>query len=97
MQYESKIKKVHTQCERVWITNLWAGVVENLDVCIEGMVHGIRGTVISVSQVPQQFQHLNKKIDKGYLQLSTCTSTDKYMYTFQADSMKKLRSTNSAI
>lgn len=35
-------------------------------MCIEGMIHGISGTVITVSQVPQQLQHLDTtSVDKG--------------------------------
>ena len=38
--------------------NLRAGVVQDLDVGTESMVHGIGRAVISVGQVPQQIQHL---------------------------------------
>ena len=39
-------------------THLWAGVVEDPDVCTEGVVHGVYGTVVTVSKVPQQLQYL---------------------------------------
>ena len=39
---------------------LRAGVVKDFDVCIEGVVHGVCGTVIPMGQVPQQFQNLEE-------------------------------------
>ena len=41
-------------------------------MCIEGVVHGVCGTVIPMGQVPQQFQNLeeNNNIQRSYEQES---------------------------
>ena len=56
--------------------NLRAGVVQDLDVGTESMVHGIGRTVISVGQVPQQIQHLTYRRPRVSLQAYTSDGGD---------------------
>ena len=51
----------HTHTHTRIYMYLRAGVVKDLDVSIEGVVHGVRGTVVPVSQVPQQLQNLPRE------------------------------------
>ena len=58
-------------CRHVYLR---AGVVKDFDVGIEGVVHGVRGTVIPMGQVPQQFQNLreNNNVHEAMRRRVTC-------------------------